>query len=149
MVKNTKGGKHKHIKKSGPRIFPSLDEVQAKFKDGIDYYGEITGCLEGLTFKVKINTGAEIRGILPGRHRKRMWLRAGDLVHVKFDGYKAYEIETKLRGGKNDDIEEPDSIDDDLSSSDKEETAPIEKVSKVPIQQPPIESDDDIDIDKI
>ena len=89
MVKNIKGGKHKHIKK-GPRPNDNGVLLLASDNPG-SVYGLITKRF-GTVFEVQCANEDVVRASIRGKFRKKVWIAIGDIVLVDGSQLDKYYI---------------------------------------------------------
>ena len=80
MPKNKKKGKKRPKQNTVKR--------QLTFKENMQEYAKITKLLGDRRLMVVLPDGSEIMAIIPGRFRKRLWMKIGDVILIARRGFQ-------------------------------------------------------------
>jgi initiation factor 1A len=94
IKRNFMGGRWKNMK-TGRRRNKNPD-LPVDTSTGIDHYGVVSKRLGDNQLSVKLDTGTEIRAIIPGKFRRRVWFKPGDYVQVQSTGDNYYDVIQKI-----------------------------------------------------
>lgn len=91
MPGNTRGGKG-YKKGKTNRVRPVRQEKTVDVEGGYAFYGIVTKLIGDNTLIVKLNDNSEIKVNVPGRMRKRVWIKKDSKIALTKDEKNNYEI---------------------------------------------------------
>jgi translation initiation factor IF-1 len=95
MVKNITGGNKAKKGKRGGRLSKN-PTTEFNTEDGLHFYAQVTSKVGGNTIEVLLQTGETVHASIPGRFKKRVWFNKDDLIVVRQESGKFYDIIQKL-----------------------------------------------------
>jgi translation initiation factor IF-1 len=95
MVKNITGGNKAKKGKRGGRMSKNPTS-EFNTDDGLHFYGQMIGKIGGNTIEVLLQTGETVHASIPGRFHKRVWFNKDDLIVVRQESGKFYDVIQKI-----------------------------------------------------
>ena len=95
MVKNITGGNKAKRGKRGGRMSKN-PTTEFNTEDGLHFYAQVTGKVGGNTIEVLLQTGETVHANIPGRFKKRVWFNKDDLIVVRQESGKFYDVLQKI-----------------------------------------------------
>lgn len=95
--RNVRGGKnYKKMKSGNVKRKSKNPDVPVDTTTGIDHYAIVARRLGDNRLLVKLDTGIEVKAVIPGRFRCKNWFNVGDYVQVQLAGIDCYDIIQKI-----------------------------------------------------
>lgn len=95
MVKNITGGNKAKKGKRGGRMSKN-PTTEFNTEDGLHFYAQVTSKVGGNTIEVLLQTGETVHANIPGRFKKRVWFNKDDLIVVRQESGKFYDVLQKI-----------------------------------------------------
>jgi translation initiation factor IF-1 len=95
MVKNITGGNKAKRGKRGGRMSKN-PTTEFNTEDGLHFYAQVTSKVGGNTIEVLLQTGETVHANIPGRFKKRVWFNKDDLIIVRQESGKFYDVLQKI-----------------------------------------------------
>ncbi len=95
MVKNITGGNKAKKGKRGGRMSKN-PTTEFNTEDGLHFYAQVTSKVGGNTIEVLLQTGETVHASIPGRFKKRVWFNKDDLIVVRQESGKFYDVLQKI-----------------------------------------------------
>jgi len=95
MVKNITGGNKAKKGKRGGRMSKN-PTTEFNTEDGLHFYAQVTSKVGGNTIEVLLQTGETVHANIPGRFKKRVLFNKDDLIVVRQESGKFYDVLQKI-----------------------------------------------------
>ena len=106
MKKNPKGGKG-HKKKASKSFNSNFsNKLIEKDSDAGQEYGYVVKLFGGSRILVENESGKEVQAVIPGRFRRRNYIKLGDYVIIQVRGFNKNEYDVVYCSYSDDDIKE-------------------------------------------
>ncbi len=162
--RNIRGGKnYKKMKSGNVRRKSKNPDQPVDTTTGVDHYAIVMKRLGDNRLLVKLDTGAEVQAVIPGRFRRKVWFNAGDYIQVERTGDDFYDIMQKILNeneqlkaqtavGKKENTEQdifmPSIEEEDEEESEVEEDEEFDAFGNKIVQTEETEKEEDVKLTK-